>query len=571
MLLRTAGALASAALALAWTGRAATPPPGPPFVDRTREAGLDFVHVNGMSGRLYILEIIGAGGALFDYDNDGDLDLYAVQGGPLGTEAAPGPGGRLYRNDLAAAATHMATPRFVEVTAASRIRATGYGMGASTGDFDNDGWTDLYLTNYGGNQLLRNQGDGTFADVTRAAGADDPRWSTAAAFFDHDADGWLDLYVGNYLDFTDANHTVCRARSSAPDYCGPQQYRGVPSRLLRNRGDGTFEDVSARMGLAGVPMKTLGVVAFDANEDGRADLYVANDGEPNVLWMNRGARLEDDALMAGVAVNRQGQPEGSMGVDAADADGDADDDLFMTNITNEKNTLFVSLRAQTRETLFEDRSLESGLGGPSLPMTGFGTLFSDFDNDGWLDLPVVNGTVYRIEEQLRAGERHPLRQRRQLFRNRGDGTFVDVTDSAGPAFHDPEVGRGLAVGDLDNDGDADLVVFNNDGPARLLINEAGHQARWIGLRLLTGSPGRDALGARVAVEREDGRTLWRRAHTDGSYLSASDPRVLVGLGREGRVRRVTVRWPDGPTEEWTPLDAGRYHTLRQGRGRPARR
>jgi hypothetical protein len=560
--------LAAGAAAITWTAFAAgAEAPRAPFTDRTQETGLDFVHENGMSGHSYILEIIGAGGALCDYDGDGDLDLYAVQGGPLGPGAGPGPGGRLYRNDLTAGGGGATRVRFVDVTAASGIHATGYGMGAATGDFDNDGWTDLYLTNYGANQLLRNQGDGTFADVTRAASADDPRWSTAAAFFDHDRDGRLDLYVGNYLDFTWQNHTVCRARSSAPDYCGPQRYRGVASRLFRNRGDGTFEDLSAPAGLAAVPMKTLGVVAFDADEDGWTDLYVANDGEPNVLWTNRrGQPLRDDALLAGVAVNRQGQAEGSMGVDAGDVDGDGDDDLFMTNITNEKNTLFVSLRAQARETAFEDRSLESGLGAPSLPMTGFGTWFVDYDNDSWLDLPVANGAVYRIEEQRRAGERLPLRQRRQLFRNRGDGTFADVTDQAGAAFAPAEVGRGLAAGDLDNDGDTDLVVFNNGGPARVLINEIGQGARWIGLRLLTGSPGRDALGARVAVELEDGRTLRRRAHTDGSYLSASDPRVLAGLGASGRVRRVVVHWPEGDVEEWPALEAGRYHTLRRGAG-----
>jgi hypothetical protein len=566
---RQAALAGAAPLALAAALTAAAPA-GPPFVDRTRETGLDFVHVNGMSGRLYILEIIGAGGALFDYDGDGDLDLYAVQGGALGPGAAAGPGGRLFRNDLGEGAEGARTVRFVDVTSPAAIRATGYGMGAATGDFDNDGWTDLLLTHYGADQLLRNRGDGTFEDVTRAAGVDGARWSTAASAFDYDRDGWLDLYVGGYLDFTYDNHTVCRAASTAPDYCGPKQYRGLTARLLRNRGHGRFEDVSAKTGLAGLPMKTLGTVAFDADEDGWPDLYAANDGEPNALWISRaGQSFRDDALLAGVAVNRQGQPEGSMGVDAADYDGDGDDDLFMTHLTNEKNALFVSLRADTGQTVFEDRSLESGLGAPSLPMTGFGTLFTDYDQDGWLDLPVANGAVYRIEEQARAGERLPLRQRRQLFRNRGDGTYADASAEAGPAFAPEEVGRGLAAGDLDNDGDADLVVFHNHGPARVLINEGADGRPWVGLRLLTGTPGRDALGARVTVERADGRRLRRRVHTDGSYLSASDPRVRVGLGAGGAVRRVTVHWPDGGVEEWGALDAGRYHTLRRGTGRAA--
>jgi hypothetical protein len=564
--LSSAAALAALAPALP---RAAPPPARPPFVDRTRETGLDFVHLNGMSGRLYILEIIGAGGALLDYDGDGDLDLYAVQGGPLGPGAPAGPGDRLYRNDLTGP-DGARSIRFVDVTGSAGVRPTGYGMGATTGDFDNDGWTDLFLTRYGSSQLLRNRGDGTFVDVTQAVPAGGPRWSTAASAFDYDRDGWLDLYVGGYLDFSYESHTVCRAASTAPDYCGPKQYRGVPARLLRNHGGGRFEDATAKAGVAGPPMKTLGTVAFDADEDGWPDLYVANDGEPNALWINRGGQsFQDEGLLAGVAVNRQGLPDGSMGVDAADFDQDGDDDLFMTNLTNEKNALFVSLRADTPQPLFEDRSLESGLGAPSLPMTGFGTLFTDYDRDGWLDLPVANGAVYRIEEQARAGVSLPLRQRRQLFRNLGDGTFADATGGAGAAFAQEEVGRGLAAGDLDNDGDADLVVFNNHGPARVLINEAADGRPWIGLRLLTGTPGRDALGARVTVERADGRTLHRRVHSDGSYLSASDPRLQVGLGPAGGVRRVIVRWPDGGVEEWGTLEAGRYHTLRRGTGRAA--
>ncbi len=552
---------------------AAVVPAAPPplsFTDRTRETGLDFVHVNGMSGRLYILEIIGAGGALFDYDNDGDLDVYAVQGGPLGPGGAAGPGDRLFRNDLEAGADGAREPRFVDVTAASGLVPAGYGMGAAAGDFDNDGWTDLYVTRYGAGQLLRNDRDGTFSDVTRAKGAADDRWSTAATFFDYDRDGLLDLYVGRYLDFTWENHKTCRARTSAPDYCGPQQYRGVPGRVLRNRGQGTFEEMTIAVGMA-APAKALGAVAFDANEDGWTDLFVATDGEANVLWINRGGRaFTDESLLAGVALNREGQAEGSMGADAGDFDGDGDDDLFMTNLTHEKNTLFASERARTGELAFEDRSMESGLGAPSLPFTGFGALGVDVDNDGWLDLPVVNGAVYTIAEQARGGDPHPLRQRNQLFRNRGQGLFEDVSARAGAPFQAEEVSRGLAAGDLDNDGDSDLVVFNNNGPARYLRNDGGSRQAWIGLRLTTGTPPRDALGAGVVVTLEDGRALRRRARTDGSYLVANDPRVLVGLGAGGRVRGIRVRWPDGGFEEWPRLEAGRYHTLHRGTGGPVR-
>jgi hypothetical protein len=443
-------------------------------------------------------------------------------------------------------------------------------MGAATGDFDHDGHVDLYVTRYGANQLLRNRGDGTFADVTQAAGADDPRWSTAATFFDYDRDGWLDLFVANYLTFTYESHKVCRARTTAPDYCGPQQYPPAGVRLLRNRGNGTFEDATAAAGLGEAKGKALGVVAFDADRDGWTDLYVAHDGEPNALWMNQGGRtFREVGLLAGAAVNREGQAEGSMGVDAADFDGDGDDDLFMTNLTNEKNTLFAGLLAGG-EVRFEDRSMESGLGMPSLPFTGFGTRFVDVDNDGWLDVPVANGAVYTIEEQARAGVALPLRQRRQLFRNRGDATFADASAEAGPAFAVEEVGRGLAAGDVDNDGDTDLVVFNNNGPARLLRNEAGGRGRWLGLRATLGSPACDALGSRLEIVLASGRTHWRRVQTDGSYLSASDPRVIAGLGAAGGVRAVRVHWAQGGVEEWTGLAEGRYHTLSRGRGRALR-
>ena len=545
------------------------------FTDRTRDVNLDFVHVNGMSGRFYILEIVGSGGALFDYDNDGDLDLYAVQGEALGPgKAAPAgarpsrgaPGDRLFRNDLRKRPDGSGVARFTDVTGASRIEDGGYGMGATTADFDNDGWIDLYVTNYGSNRLLKNNGDGTFSDVTARAGVDDPAWSTAAAFLDIDRDGWLDLYVANYLNFTYDNHVECRAASSRMDYCGPARYRGVPDRLFRNRGDGTFEDISARAGIGKAAGKGLGVVATDADGDGWVDIYVANDGEPNFLWLNRaGRRFDDEALLAGAAVDRNGRPESSMGVDAGDFDGDGDDDLFMTHLTNEKNTLYVN-RTRTKELFFEDRSFETGLATPSLPFTGFGTLWSDYDNDGWLDLPVVNGAVFIIEKQA-AAIAYPLRQTRQLFRNLGGGTFADVTARTGAGFQVEDVGRGLAAGDVDNDGDADLVVFNSNGPARLFVNNVGQDAGWIGFRLVGARERRDMLGARLAVTLADGRTLWRRVHTDGGYLSAHDPRVLVGLGAAAAIRTVSVRWPDGRTEEWSGLAAKQYHTLKAGSGR----
>ncbi len=546
--------------------------PGPElFIDATAAVGLDFVHFNGMTGEYYFSEMMGSGGALFDYDNDGDLDLYAVQGGRLevGATAPVTLSDRLFRNDLQLGPDGSRNLRFTDVTAETGIEPGGYGMGVAAGDFDNDGWVDLYVTNFGPNRLLRNAGDGTFADVTAAAGAEDSRWSTSAAFLDFDHDGWLDLYVGNYVDFTLTNHQPCFAPTSARDYCTPLAYRPEPDRLLRNRGDGTFEDVSARAGILESHGGALGVVAADFDGDGRLDIYVANDQMANQLWMNRGAgRFEDEALLAGSALDRDGKPEASMGVAAADFDLDGDEDLFLTHLAGEKNTLYVN----GGDGWFEDRSYESGLALASLPMTAFGAGWLDFDNDGWLDLLTVNGDVRAIESLVRAHDPFPMHQPNQLFRSLGATTdgevrFAEVTERASSAFSVSEVSRGAAFGDVDNDGDADVVVFNNNGPARLLLNTVGQDRAWIGLELVGRGTSRQMLGARAAVVRDGRPMLWRRARTDGSYASANDPRVLFGLGDGTEIDAVRVEWPSGRREEWTDVPLGVYSTLREGDGR----
>ena len=533
-----------------------------PFTDATAQSGLAFTHVNGSTGELLLPEVIGSGGALFDYDNDGDLDLLLVQGAPLRPTPAAGdlPRTRLYRNDLGRTGTSV--PRFVDVTESSGLAFTAYGMGAATGDFNNDGWVDLYVTALGPNRLFRNNRDGTFTDVTADSGTADGRWSTSATFFDYDRDGWLDLFVAHYVDFSLEMKRGCFAADSARDYCNPAVYSPVPDRLFHNERDGTFTDASARAGIARAPARGLGVLAADVNVDGWLDLYVANDGDPNQLWMNRGnGTFVDEALLAGVALNRTGQAQGSMGIDAGDVDGDGDDDLFVTNLDNEGNTFYRSVG----KALFEDRSTESGLF--RLGSTGFGTRFVDYENDGWLDLVVVNGAVRRLRQQARQGDAFPLRQRNQLFRNDRGRRFVEVTVGAGSAFDALHVGRGLAAGDLDNDGDTDLVVFNNSGPARVLLNDVGQQQRWLGVRLVDGR--RDALQARVAVAERGGRILSRRVQVDGSYCTSSDPRVIFGLGGDGAPRTVRVQWSDGRIEEFRGLTADRYWTLE--RGKPARR
>ncbi len=532
--------------------------------DVSADVGLDFVHVNGMSGQLYFVEMTGAGGALFDYDNDGDLDLYAVQGHPLDpNRPAPQPDfptDRLYRSDL----VETGALHFTDVTEASRLRATGYGMGVTTGDVDNDGYTDLYVTNWGPNQLWRNNGDGTFSDVTQPGVTDDPRWSTGASFLDFDRDGWLDLILVNYVAYRlETDHPCFAARSGRRDYCGPQSYAPEPDRLLRNRGDGTFEDVTLRMGLAQAYGAALGVVVADLNEDGWPDLYVANDGMENQMWINQaGRRFENRAVEAGTAVNMSGAAEASMGVAAEDFDGDGDDDLFMTHLNGETNTLYVNVG----QGLFEDRSRRSGLGQASWSYTAFGLAAFDYDRDGWLDLFVANGEVRILPEQAERGDPLPLKQRNQLFHNLGDGRFEEIQDWGGALSDLEEVSRGVALGDVDNDGATDVLLFNNNGPARLLRNEAGGDTAWIGLRLLDET-GRDALGARAALLRADGTALWRRSHTDGSYCSSHDPRVLFGLGRDPAYEQIRIIWPDGAEEAWTGLPTGAYHTLTKGQGR----
>ena len=543
------------------------------FTDETETAGLAFVHFNGMSGEYYFPEHLAPGVGLLDYDGDGDLDVFLVQGRMIGTGKTlkdalvpPQPGqlplkSRLFRNDLEIHEDGRRSLRFTDVTHESGIDASGYGMGVTAGDFTNDGCVDIYVTNFGPNQMLRNNCDGTFTDVSRETGVDDPGFSVSAAFVDYDRDGWLDLFVGNYVHYSVDANAVCRGLLGGRDYCSPRVYRAQPDRLYRNQQGRAFVDVTAQTLRGGHFGPALGVVAADYDGDGWLDLFVANDGEANQLWMNqRNGTFEDRAELAGVALNADGKAVAGMGVDAGDFDNDGDEDVFLTTLTTEANTLFVN----NGRGLFEDRSARSGLGAESLPYTGWGTAWIDVDNDGWLDLLTVNGTIQAQEG--RSGSPFPYDQRKQLFHNLGNGRFEEVSARAGPAFQVSEVGRGAAFGDVDNDGAIDVVIANDNGPARLLVNRLGRRNHWVGLRLL-GSVPRDMLGARVEIMRRSGPTLWRRSRVDGSYGSTSDPRVLAGLGTSTEAPRVRVSWPGGRVEEWSDVPIDRWTTLREGSGR----
>ena len=534
------GALLAVLLVPALPAVAAAGDERPWFVDVAAATGLAFLHDPAIGGEMFMPESMGAGCALFDYDGDGDLDAYLIDGARRGGPAGPPLRNRLFRRD--------ADGRFVDVTGESGLGDAGYGMGVAVGDVDGDGDPDVYVTNYGPNALYRNDGDGTFTDVTRAAGIDNPAWGTSAVFFDADGDGDLDLYVANYVAYDPA--VSCPDAAGRPDYCGPAGFAGVADRLYRNDGAGTFTDVSRAAGIGGVAGKGLGVVSADFDGDGRADLYLANDGEANRLWINRGdGTFEDRALALGAALNELGQAEAGMGIALGDADGDGALDLFVSHLRGESNTLYRSAGALG----FVDSTSAAGLAGPSLPWTGFGTGFFDLDLDGDLDLAVVDGRVTRgpLTTTARpAGYWDPYAEPALLFANDGRGRFREVGALAGTDFTAPRNGRGLALGDVDDDGDVDLLVTADGGPARLLDNQAPRAGHWLEVRVVDVASGSDLAGAVVTLgvavgPAVDPRRQVRVVAPGGSYLSSGDPRAHFGLGAATEVEELRVRTPAG--------------------------
>ncbi len=538
-------------------------PPVPPetgtpwFSDVAKEIGLDFQHFLGSTGEFYFPETAAGGAAFLDYDGDGDLDVFIPQGAMLDSSVAAAdsrfppdptswPGDRLYRNDLSGD-----TPRFVDVSRQAGIDVPGYGMGATTGDYDRDGDVDLYVTRFGSNTLYRNDGAGRFEDVT-VAGLDDDRWSAGAAFADYDGDGDLDLYVATYVDFTVAGARPCAGPAGQRDYCGPMTYQALPDRLLRNDGADQFTDVTAEAGLHSTFGSGLGVVAADFDGDERVDFFVANDQRANQLWRNLGdGTFEDIALLSGTAVNEDGQAEASMGLAVGDIDQDGDDDLLITHLEGETNTLYLNQGGG----FFADVTTERGLATASRPFTGFGTAWIDFDHDGALDLFVANGAVKTIGAQ-RGREPFPFNQTNQLLRNVGDGRYEDVSDRAGRIFEVAEVSRGAALGDVDLDGDVDLLMANINGPARLLRNELPDGGNWLMASAAESGAGADVVSARIGAVVGQ-RTLWRTTRTDGSYLSSHAPQAHFGLGTATTLD-VEAAWSGEERVRWSELPANRH-------------
>jgi enediyne biosynthesis protein E4 len=536
------------------------------FREVAAQSGLNFRHVNFASGRHYMPEIMGPGVALFDYDNDGDLDIYLIQGTALEHTSKPlnppppnwKPGNRLFRNMLA----ETGELRFVDVTEKAGVGHVGYGMGVAVGDYDNDGFLDLYVTNFGNNVLYHNNGDGTFTDVTHQAAVEDPHWSTSAAWVDIDGDGWLDLFVCSYVDFTVQGNRGCFSPAGEPDYCTPKAYSAVPSRLFRNLRNGRFEDVTASSGIDRSYGPALGVLCADFNGDGRNDIYVANDTAANRLWLNQGnGSFREAALDMGVAYSMDGLAKAGMGVALADVDNNGSQVLLVTNLTREGVTVFRG----TARGEFDDVTAQFGLLQPTFGLTGFGAGWFDYDNDGWLDLFIANGGV-TIGGSARPGI-SPYAQRKQLFHNEGrTKRFRDTSAQGGPAFQLEEISRGAAFGDIDNDGAVDIVITNNNGPVRLLRNQAGARRHWLTVKLESPKLNRFAIGARVAVMRRGQEILWRRVSTDSSYLSAHDVRAHFGLADNAQIDSVLVHWPDGSRERFVGMEADRIITIRQGSG-----
>ncbi len=519
------------------------------FTDVTDLSGIEFQHFTGTTGNRYMPETMGAGCAFLDYDADGNLDILLANGTSLSSEnkvATP----RLYRN--------VGDGQFIDVTEAAGLDVPMYGMGITAADYDNDADIDIYFTNVGKNRLFQNNGDQTFTDVTDAAEVGDPSWSTSAAFFDADNDGWLDLFVCNYVEWTPETDIPCAVQSTTDNkryrtYCTPTVYAGQSCRFYHNQGNGTFNDRTTQAGFYNSIGKSLGVTLLDYNRDGWIDLAVANDTEPNFLYRNNGdGTFTDEAVVMGVAFSETGKARGSMGIDAADVDNNGSIAIAIGNFSNEKTAFF---HAKPDDTYFTDRTDNVQIGNVSFRLLTFGLLFFDCDLDGALDLFCVNG---HIEPEVRRYQQHtPYAQLPSLFRNRGDGTFQDITKHAG--FTRTGVGRGCVYGDYDNDGDLDLLVQNNGatqdhGKVWLLRNDSQSAANYIRVRTTGTRSNRDGIGAKIQVT-SGGRIQQQMIRTGSSYCSQSEMILTFGLGNSKTVKNLEIQWPSGEIDRYGELKA----------------
>jgi enediyne biosynthesis protein E4 len=528
------------------------------FTNVAREAGLDSTIVfGGKTANKYLLETTGTGVAFFDYDNDGRLDLYFVNGSTLeGFPAGKAPINHLYRN--------AGDGRFEDVTAAAGVGASGWGQGVCVGDYDNDGADDLFVTYWGQNHLYRNTGKGRFEDVTKAAGLVQSRvrWNTGCAFLDYDRDGRLDLIVANYIDLDLASAPtpdsgLCRYKGIQVA-CGPPGLSGGKNVLYHNRGDGTFEDVSEKSGITRASgTYGLGVSTLDFDNDGWIDVYVANDSNPSALYRNNhDGTFADIGVKAGCAYSQDGKPQAGMGVAVGDYDRNGTMDIFKTNFAGDTSTLY----SNSGDSLCDDRTFAAGIG-LNTRWLGWGTGFVDLDNDGWLDLFLTNGHVYPEVRQLKTEAGYE--QRKVVYRNNGSRRFIDVSERLGPPVTTPKAGRGAAFGDFNDDGQIDVAIANvNDLPDLFRLN-GDTRNHWITVKLVGVQSNRDAIGARVRCVTGDAQQ-WQEVRGGGSYLSQNDFRIHFGVGAATRIDRLDVRWPNGLEESWERLDVDRLHTLKEG-------
>jgi enediyne biosynthesis protein E4 len=529
----------------------------PQFTDVTTAAGVRFRHNSGAAGKKYLPETLGSGAAFLDADNDGWQDIFLVNSRNWPGQSGAPSYSALYRNNR--------NGTFTDITRQAGLAVEMYGLGVSAADYDNDGRTDIYVTGLGPNRLFHNTGRGTFEDVTARAGVGDPGFSASAAWFDYDRDGKLDLFVTNYVQWTLETDRFCTLDGKSKSYCTPESYKGQSPTLYRNRGNGTFEDVTRKAGLYDPSSKGLGVALIDYNNDGHLDLFVANDTQPNRLYQNTGkGTFTDVGVSAGVAFNEAGVARAGMGTDAADYDGSGRQSLIVGNFSNEMMALY----SNEGTGLFMDQAPGSTIGKASQLTLTFACFFFDFDLDGLLDIFAANGHV--ADDISTVQPRIAYAEPAHLFRNAGSKKFDEVTAKSGAALSQRVVARGAAYGDFDNDGDLDLLITTNNGPARLLRNDGGNENHAVRIRAIGTTSNRDAIGAKVRVVLDDGSAHWRMVKTGSSYCSQSELPVTIGLGARTAVRSVEVTWPTGRKETVTGVRADEAITIEEGKGLVAR-